>query len=776
MASETVYWGQRALAEISSVGTGLANVSGAVGQTSLNVTGNIYSSNSVTTGNLITNNIIMSSNMSSGTGLGNVYFSGNLVVTGNIFSSGGSVGSGSGTSQGILFSLGSGGYTLPSAFSTGTAGPGISGYHVNLSSFAQEAAQAVTQFGAGTGLLKFLTAGLYQVTCVIVGDQPVAKVAIGKTTSLTSWTALQASGQAATTGYDYVYNYPVGSSPSEIVTLPLTVTDITQYYYLDVFFSTAVAAPTVLYPTRSTTAAGSNFGTYVQVAPFGNYLTSATGVAAALLCNCAPTSNLSGVYSSNAYRITLTSANGWTVNGVSTSLAVTANGNFQVNQSGIYEVNLCLNTIDQTACQFRVGSLASDTLSPTGTTASYLYSYSPMYTQDPTTAIQLPLNITNISNIYFVECSFPGTLTGNVALIQASTFVSIKPIGGYINSGTNPWTQQGTSVYYNDGPVGIGGVVPTALTETLTVNGNTAFVGNVTVTSDAAGSAYVNARRVPAGSLSVSNYVTGSVPLTTTTNLIQNYLSNAASVSTPNIGGYTGQALNLPGTAYSGVIWQNGGHSGNFSNCALSNIFIEAWVYRTGATTSGVIYERALGTGIDIVLYVTAANPGAVTFYLLNTSGTQIGTTISSAIIGLNGWVHISASYVRTSATAGQPYVFINGSVVVTGTAVATQPRLQPTANVLIGTDNFNGNWQGYIADVRVMTGSIVPIATFTAQAAPFTTAPTYVTGMSTGYTSNLTLALNSQYFPGASTSPYGPCLTLPGTVGSYYSAGVNAA
>jgi hypothetical protein len=46
---------------------------------------------------------------------------------------------------------------------------------------------------------------------------------------------------------------------------------------------------------------------------------------------------------------------------------------------------------------------------------------------------------------------------------------------------------------------------------------------------------------------------------------------------------------------------------------------------------------------------------------------------------------------------------------------------------------------------------------------------------MDTGYTSNLTLALNSQYFPGASTSPYGPCLTLPGTVGSYYSQNVSA-
>ena len=88
MASETVYWGQRALAEISSIGTAMANVSGAVGQTSLLVTGNINSSNSVSTGNLIANNIIMSSNMSTNTGYGNVYLSGNLVVTGNIFSSG----------------------------------------------------------------------------------------------------------------------------------------------------------------------------------------------------------------------------------------------------------------------------------------------------------------------------------------------------------------------------------------------------------------------------------------------------------------------------------------------------------------------------------------------------------------------------------------------------------------------------------------------------------------------------------------------------------------
>jgi hypothetical protein len=117
----------------------------------------------------------------------------------------------------------------------------------------------------------------------------------------------------------------------------------------------------------------------------------------------------------------------------------------------------------------------------------------------------------------------------------------------------------------------------------------------------------------------------------------------------------------------------------------------------------------------------------------------------------------------------------VNGGGSGAGTAVTSQPRVQPTANIYIGGDPNTSYLTGFIQDVRVMTGSIVPVTTFTPQTGPFTTAPTYRTGMDTGYTSNLTMALNSQYFPGASTSPYGPCLTLPGTVGSYYSAANSA-
>ena len=674
-------------------------------------------------------------------------------------------GASAGLSQGVLYTLPSA-YTLGAPFFTSTSTPQTNAYHINLSTtFTAQAAAAVSAFSIVSGLIKFTSTGLYQLTCVLAGDQPIVKLAVGTSSS--------ASFGSSTTAYTYVYNFPVNSSPSEVVTVPLNVTDVSKYYYIDAYFQ---GNATQLYLTSSGSASGTNNGTWIQISPFGSYLSSATGVASALLANCSTSSNLSGVYSSNAYRVTLTSSNGWTVNGTSTSLAVTSNGNFQVNQAGIYEVNLCLNTVGQTPVQFQVGSLSSDSAAPGTSTPAYLYAYAPMYTQDPTTVIQLPLNITNISNVYFVECSFAGTLTGNVALTQTSTFVSIKPIGGYINMGTNPWVQQGTTVYYNAGRVGLG-VVPTTLTETLTVNGNTSFVANVTQVTDSSGSFYTSYKRNPLGSLPVSSYVTGSVPLTTTTNLIQNYLSNAATITANTSTGSVTQVLNLPGTTNSNSFLNfPPSISATFSNLATSNLFIEAWINPTViAGANRTILQRNLGGTADFYFFVSSA--GILSASILNTGGGTAASASSATTISTGSWVHVAFSYARTSTTAGTLYVFVNGVVGATTGTVSTQPRVTPTANICIGGDTLSTSmFTGNVADVRVMTGCIVPVAGFTPQSAPFTTAPTYRTGMDTGYTSNLTLALQSQYFPGASTSPYGPCLTLPGTVGSYYSAATSVA
>ena len=730
---------------------------------SLNVTGDAnIAQNLKLKNNLYASNIIMSSNLSTNTGYGNVYLTGNLVVQGNIYSIGGSVGSGSGTSQGILYSLGSN-YVLPAAFATGTAGPGLSGYHVNMASFQAEAVASVSAFTASSGMLKFATGGLYQVTCVIVGDQPVSKIAIGKTSSSSFPPSV-----TATAGYDYVYNYPVGSSPSEMVTIPLTVLDTSQYYYLDVFFSTAGGTPTVLYPTRSTTAAGATFGTYVQVGPFGNYLTSATGVASGLLMNCYGTTTLSSPVTSNTFRLAMTTANGWTVNGVSTSLAVTSGGNIQVNQAGIYEVSLCLNpTSGGAPLLFGVGSLSTDG-APTAQ-GPYLYQYAPMYTQDPTTVVSLPLNITDTSKYYYLDVIFPGS-QATVGLSNVSTFVSVKPVGSYVSPSTNPWRQQGSSVYYNSGPVGLG-MNPSALTETLTVSGNTSFVGNVTVTSDVSGATYVTGKRTPAGSLSVANYVTGSVPLTTTTNLIQNYLSNAAAVVT-NAPTYN-PALSLPKTAtsYSNLTPFHSAHV----NTTTSNIFVEAWVYITANTgaTQGIFSVSNVASD-ESGLYINST--GQIVAYETNSTGTAVSVNAATNLINAT-WTHIAFSFNATGASKVVT-VFKNGTAASSG-ALSGTTRYNTTHSVYIGGAAFSG-WEfgGYIYDMRVLSGSIVPTASFTAPATPAVfglTAPSYVTNMNLGGSANVALSLQSQYFPGASTSPYGPCLTLPGTVGSYYSA-VNTA
>ena len=708
---------------------------------SLNVTGDANVANVTVRSNLYASNIIMSSNLSTNTGYGNVYLTGNLVVQGNIFSLGGSVGSGSGTSQGILYSLASP-YSLGSSFATGSAGPGIAGYHINLSPtyFNPEATQSVSAFSAGTGMLKFATGGLYQVTCVIVGDQPIVKLAFGKTSS-SSFAALPTS---AISGYDYVYNFPVGSSPSTVITIPLTVQDTSQYYYLDVFFSTAAGTPSTLYPTRSTTAAGSNYGTYVQVGPFGNYLTSATGVASGLLMNCYGTTTLSSPITSNTFRLAMTSSNGWTVNGVSTVLNVTSGGNFQISQVGIYEVSLCLNP-SATPMMFGVGSLGTDT-APTQQ-GPYLYQYAPMYTQDPTTVVSLPLNITDTSKYYYLDVIFPGT-QATVALSNVSTFVSLKPVGSYVSPSTNPWSQQGSSVYYTGGAVGIGGVNPSLLTETLTVNGSTAFIGNVTVTSDASSNNYVLARRTPTGSLDVTQYLTGRVPLTTTTNLIQNYLANV-SLGTQD----SNVVVNFPSVNNSNVMI--GPSHSVVSNLQASNIFMEAWVYLTATNQTNNILKQ----GGDWLWQVTGAQ------YKQTFTATGISTFngISTTGLAISNWYHIAVSYVASAKTK---YYFLNGTLDGSQIGGAGSAQFTPAAAISIGE-----GWTGSIRDVRVMKNCIVPVATFTggAQAAPFTTAPTYVTGMNTGYSSNLALALQSQYFPGASTAPYGPVLTLPGTVGSYY-------
>ena len=381
----------------------------------------------------------------------------------------------------------------------------------------------------------------------------------------------------------------------------------------------------------------------------------------------------------------------------------------------------------------------------------------------------VPTVITS-SNVYLFGASVGNALTvqqlgtGNVFSTQTASGATSLFVAG-------------------SGNVGVG---TTKGTETLTVSGNTSFVGSVTVTSDVSGAGYVNARRVPAGSLQVSNYVTGSVPLTTTTNLIQNYLSNAATVSTAGVGGY-GPALNFPGTTSSwvGIPNQTATKDGS-SSC----FFIETWFYVSAATnTTAPVVQFADSSGNTNDQFTMSLTKNVnnfrlriyAKFSLVNidytdttdlTPGTWYYWAVSLNPVATNpatlGW--------RTSGGVAQTTNY-GGSSIGSG-----QSMLTTTTNYLwLGGRNYLSElFNGFIYDVRICRGGtgIIPnsgIGYVLPSGNPFTfgsSLPNYPTGgqpfVATG--GKVHFSLRSQYFPGASTSPYGPCLTLPGTSNSYYS------
>ena len=368
----------------------------------LTVTGNIFASNAVTTTNIFTNN---------------------LTATGTI------TGSWTGTSQGTLLTLGTNTSTGTS-FATSTDAPTLQAYHVPLQSFTQNAIQAVSGYTiTAQGLIKFSSTGLYQVTMALVMDSPVVKVALG-----TNSTSVFPS---STSAYTYVYTISSAASPSDCITIPINVQNIANYYYLDVFCRSSVTSGTY-YLTAGTTVTGSQSGTYIQIAPFGNYISTTLSAAAGLVVSTSGSTLSSPLVqaspltlASNTYHVPLTSAAGWTTAGTSSTLAISSNGNLQFYQAGLFQVTLCLNATSQFLMQIGVGSSSSDSSLPS-TIGPYVYQYRPSVTQDPTATIVLPLNITDITKYYYLDATFGPSTT--VALVSTSTFVMVTPVGSYIPS------------------------------------------------------------------------------------------------------------------------------------------------------------------------------------------------------------------------------------------------------------------------------------------------------------------------------------------------------
>ena len=616
--------------------------------------GNLYAANSVTTTNVFATRYYgdggLLSNISSGgftQPLANLVVS-NSVTTTNVFTqdltvSGTLYASGVyGTSQGILYTYSAATTVLPAAFSTGTAGPSVNAYHIDLSGFTAEYAQPVTLFSASTGLIKFTTAGLYQITCVFVADQPVAKVAIGKTSSYTTWAALQASGTAPTSGYDYVYNYPVGSSPSEVVTLPINVTDTSKYYYLDLFLSTVAGTPTVLYPTRSTTAVGTAYGTYVQVSPFGNFLLSISGATGA-------TGAMGYVGATGA-----TGATGWTgatgpapsgaagnlvylmssgVAAAATNASYTGDGNLYASNS-VTTTNIFATSAN--IATMNVGYLTVNSAVVYGTSTLNVYGVSNLSTTTVNGSMNVTGPLATLANLYVPGLATFANLTVSNLLVTGNLIVTATNVQT-TNAFTinNSGTTTALKVTQNEPSLHTHNVAEfwdaTTIAMVIDPEGNVAIhtVSSpdyaLTVTDPANFETLYIRGKTGAASLNVTGNITASNSVTTT-NVF------ATTVSGTNVIG-THYGVLAGSNTVSGSTQTLGGTAGVTTLNVTGNLYASNAVTTTNVFTTNVFATGRIGIG--------TASPG----YLLHVAGGGIGrfgydtgqTTASEGTVSIAG-------------------------------------------------------------------------------------------------------------------------------------------
>lgn len=161
-------------------------------------------------------------------------------------------------------------------------------------------------------------------------------------------------------------------------------------------------------------------------------------------------------------------------------------------------------------------------------------------------------------------------------------------------------------------------------------------------------------------------------------------------------------------------------------NLNTSNIFCEAWIYLNtfDSPSNRIIFHEGTG-GLNWSFQVNSGRP------VIGSWGTVSGVLTPFTFNGSNAttlstWAHVAWAY----TTAGRPIVYLNGI-----------PELgSPLANYIIGYDsvnntligrNFSPFLNGYIRDLRVIKGGVVPTTTFTPQAAPWAygSVPTYASG-----------------------------------------------
>jgi len=172
-------------------------------------------------------------------------------------------------------------------------------------------------------------------------------------------------------------------------------------------------------------------------------------------------------------------------------------------------------------------------------------------------------------------------------------------------------------------------------------------------------------------------------------------------------------AVYFPGSAGS---YMNLGTSSPASfDLGTNNLFVEAWVYfNTPLGSVNMIAQHGTGPGQDWGFYVDSS--GTLHGFIWGNSST---VNIEATLGGISSakWYHVAFSF---DSVAKSSRVYINGGTPATVTNAAVTPNYNASLPIWFGNYNNANYLNGYIQDLRIVKGVVVPTTSFTPVLPPF--------------------------------------------------------